>query len=105
MKPEGGLDDYSAFFHESGHAQHFAYEDPKLSFAKALMGNNTVTEIGTSPTITGLAAGDYTVQATNLVTGCTDTELITIIDNILIPTVTPTVVANQMDCLPADGAA
>lgn len=44
VKPEGGLDDYSAFFHESGHAQHFAYENPKLSFAMALMGNNTTTE-------------------------------------------------------------
>lgn len=44
VKPEGGLDDYSAFFHESGHAQHFAYENPKLSFALALMGNNTTTE-------------------------------------------------------------
>jgi hypothetical protein len=44
VKPEGGLDDYSAFFHESGHAQHFAYENPKLSFARALMGNNTTTE-------------------------------------------------------------
>lgn len=44
VKPEGGLDDYSAFFHESGHAQHFAYESPDLSFAHALMGNNTTTE-------------------------------------------------------------
>ncbi len=44
VKPEGGLDDYSAFFHESGHALHFAYENPKLSFALALMGNNTTTE-------------------------------------------------------------
>ena len=44
VKPEGGLDDYSAFFHESGHAQHFAYEKPDLSFANALMGNNTTTE-------------------------------------------------------------
>jgi hypothetical protein len=44
VKPEGGLDDYSAFFHESGHAQHFAYENPDLSFALALMGNNTTTE-------------------------------------------------------------
>ncbi len=44
VKPEGGLDDYSAFFHESGHAQHFAYENPELSFALALMGNNTTTE-------------------------------------------------------------
>lgn len=44
VKPEGGLDDYSAFFHESGHAQHFAYENPSLSFTLALMGNNTTTE-------------------------------------------------------------
>jgi hypothetical protein len=44
VKPEGGLDDYSAFFHESGHAQHFAYADPSLSYAMALMGNNTTTE-------------------------------------------------------------
>jgi hypothetical protein len=44
VKPEGGLDDYSAFFHESGHALHFAYESPDLSYAMALMGNNTVTE-------------------------------------------------------------
>lgn len=44
IKPEGGLDDYSAFFHESGHALHFAYEAPDLGFALALMGNNTVTE-------------------------------------------------------------
>ena len=27
-----------------GHAQHFAYESPDLSFAMALMGNNTTTE-------------------------------------------------------------
>jgi hypothetical protein len=44
VKPEGGLDDFSAFFHESGHALHFANESPSLSYAMALMGNNTVTE-------------------------------------------------------------
>jgi len=44
VKPEGGLDDFSAFFHESGHAQHFAYVQPGLSYPLALMGNNTVTE-------------------------------------------------------------
>lgn len=44
VKPEGGLDDYSAFFHESGHAHHFAYVSPKLSYPLALMGNNTTTE-------------------------------------------------------------
>ncbi len=44
VKPEGGLYDYSAFFHESGHAQHFAYVHPSLSYPLALMGNNSVTE-------------------------------------------------------------
>ncbi|MBY0403732.1 MAG: hypothetical protein K2X66_07515, partial [Cyanobacteria bacterium] len=44
VKPEGGLDDFSTFFHESGHALHFAYENPNLSFSMALLGNNTVTE-------------------------------------------------------------
>ncbi|MBX2859762.1 MAG: hypothetical protein KTR14_00890 [Vampirovibrio sp.] len=44
VKPEGGLSDYSTFFHESGHALHFAYTNPNLSYALAQMGNNTVTE-------------------------------------------------------------
>ncbi|MGE0200960.1 MAG: M3 family metallopeptidase [Candidatus Melainabacteria bacterium] len=44
VKPEGGLDDYSAFFHESGHALHFACEDPALPYALAMMGNNVATE-------------------------------------------------------------
>lgn len=44
VKPEGGLDDFSAFFHEAGHAQHFAHTRQGLSYPLALMGNNTVTE-------------------------------------------------------------
>lgn len=44
VKPEGGLDDYSAFFHESGHALHFAYVSPTIGYALATLGNNTVTE-------------------------------------------------------------
>jgi hypothetical protein len=44
VKPEGGLDDYLAFFHESGHALHFVNENPELGFAKNLLGNNTATE-------------------------------------------------------------
>ena len=44
VKPQGGLDDYSAFFHESGHAMHFAHTAPSLPYSLALMGNNTVTE-------------------------------------------------------------
>lgn len=44
VKPEGGLDDYLSFFHEAGHAQHFAYVAPTVAFPRALLGNNTVTE-------------------------------------------------------------
>ncbi len=44
VKPEGGLDDYSAFLHESGHALHFAFEDRKLSYSDAMLGNNSTTE-------------------------------------------------------------
>ncbi|MEX2233154.1 MAG: hypothetical protein WD824_13410, partial [Cyclobacteriaceae bacterium] len=67
-------------------------------------GNNTINQIGANAVITGLAAGDYTVEATSVATGCTDTELITIVDAILIPTVTPSLTANQTDCFPPDGA-
>jgi len=44
VKPEGGLDDYLSFFHEAGHAQHFAYENPENGYVKNQMGNNTSTE-------------------------------------------------------------
>jgi len=44
VKPEGGLDDYEAFMHESGHSMHFAHSNPKNSFAQNILGNNTVTE-------------------------------------------------------------
>src|SRR5690606_24484751 len=66
-------------------------------------GDNTANEIGTGPSISGLAAGDYTVEATSTATGCTDTQLITIQENLQIPTVNPTVVAHQSHCLPANG--
>src|SRR5215204_6976803 len=32
IKPVGGLEDYMAFFHEAGHAQHFGNEDPTLDY-------------------------------------------------------------------------
>ncbi len=67
-------------------------------------GDNTVTEIGTGATITGLAAGSYTVEATNTATGCTDTELITITDIIENPSVVASLMSNQTACLPPSGA-
>src|SRR5256714_6225429 len=33
IKPTGGKGDYDAFFHEAGHAEHFANTDPALPFA------------------------------------------------------------------------
>lgn len=67
-------------------------------------GNNTTDFLSTGATITALAAGQYTVQATNIATGCVDTELITVADNILLPSVTATVKSHQTACFPPDGA-
>lgn len=33
IKPTGGKSDYDSFFHEAGHAEHFANTDPSLPFA------------------------------------------------------------------------
>ncbi len=72
---------------------------------KWFAGDNTLAanEIGNTASITGLAAGEYTVEATEVATGCTDSQLIEIEDQILTPTVTPSVVANQSSCDPANG--
>jgi hypothetical protein len=46
IKPIGGLDDYSAFFHEAGHAQHFGNEDSELDYVdKAISTSYALTEI------------------------------------------------------------
>jgi len=43
-KPSGGLQDYSAFFHELGHALHFAHTDPVHPVEYRRFGDNSVTE-------------------------------------------------------------
>ncbi|OGC79927.1 MAG: hypothetical protein A2145_05365 [candidate division Zixibacteria bacterium RBG_16_40_9] len=43
IKPIGGVQDYAALFHESGHGEHFANTTEKIWEFKYL-GNNTVTE-------------------------------------------------------------
>ncbi|KPL04636.1 MAG: hypothetical protein AMJ90_00280 [candidate division Zixibacteria bacterium SM23_73_2] len=43
VKPIGGHDDYDAFFHEMGHAQHFLHSKEE-GFEFNYLGNNTVTE-------------------------------------------------------------
>ena len=46
IKPLGGLDDYAAFFHEAGHAQHYGNVDPALSYLDRAIGTSyALTEI------------------------------------------------------------
>jgi hypothetical protein len=72
---------------------------------KWFKGNNTLpaNQIGTAATVTGLAAGVYTVQATDAA-GCSDTETVTIVDNITNPTVSTVINSHQVKCSPADGS-
>jgi hypothetical protein len=44
IAPSGGYDDYRAFFHEGGHAEHYAATDSALAFEFRHLGDNTVTE-------------------------------------------------------------
>ena len=46
IKPVGGLEDYMAFLHEAGHAQHFGNEDPALDYVeRGVSTSNALTEI------------------------------------------------------------
>lgn len=46
IRPAGGFMDYKAFFHEAGHAEHFAHVDPALSFERRHLGrSNAFTEM------------------------------------------------------------
>ncbi len=44
LRPRGGHADYQTFWHEHGHALHFASVDPGQSFAARWLGDNSVTE-------------------------------------------------------------
>ena len=44
IKPTGGADDWSALFHEAGHAEHFAHTNGELSVEEKRLGDNAVTE-------------------------------------------------------------
>ncbi len=44
IAPHGGRDDYSALFHEAGHAEHYAHVDPGLPVEFRRLGDNSVTE-------------------------------------------------------------
>ncbi len=44
LRPRGGHNDYRTFWHELGHAMHFASVAPDLPFAARWLGDNSVTE-------------------------------------------------------------
>ncbi len=44
VQPMGGADDWSAVFHEAGHAQHFAHTAPSLPVEWRRLGDDAVTE-------------------------------------------------------------
>lgn len=44
LRPRGGHSDYRTFWHELGHAMHFASVAPDLPFAARWLGDNSVTE-------------------------------------------------------------
>ncbi len=44
LRPRGGHSDYRTFWHELGHAMHFALVAPELPFAARWLGDNSVTE-------------------------------------------------------------
>lgn len=44
LRPRGGHQDYRAFWHELGHAMHFAAVPAELPFAARWLGDNSVTE-------------------------------------------------------------
>ncbi len=44
IRPHGGYPDYRAFWHELGHALHFANADRTLAFEHRWLGDNSVTE-------------------------------------------------------------
>jgi hypothetical protein len=44
LRPRGGHSDYRTFWHELGHAMHFASAEAELPFAARWLGDNSVTE-------------------------------------------------------------
>src|SRR5690606_30461610 len=63
-------------------------------------GQNTLpaNRVATASTANGLAAGIYTVKVTDDVTGCTDTEEVTVTNNIVIPSIVMGAVGSFTNC-------
>src|SRR5690606_362471 len=69
-------------------------------------GQNTLpaNRIATTSTATGLAAGIYTVKATDNVTGCFDTEEVTVVNNVVMPSIVMGAVGSFTLCAAPNGS-
>ena len=61
------------------------------------------TVVANTPTASGLAAGVYTLDVVNDVTGCSNTSQTTLNNNLTYPVVTPIVDSHQNRCIPSNG--
>jgi large repetitive protein len=63
-------------------------------------GQNTlpVNLIGTTSSLVNISAGTYTVKAIQVATGCADTAEVTIVNNLVPPVVTASVISDQSVC-------
>src|SRR5258706_16143229 len=68
-------------------------------------GQNTLAanSVAMTSSATGLQQGIYTVKATDNITGCFDTDEVTISNNMVVPALTATVV-NRTNCAPQNGS-
>jgi hypothetical protein len=68
-------------------------------------GQNTIAanKIASTPSVTGLSAGIFTVKATNTATGCSDTEEVPINAAVVTPVLTLGAVGNLTDCRTPNG--
>jgi uncharacterized protein YcfL len=69
-------------------------------------GQNTLpaNRIATTSTATGLAAGIYTVKATDIATGCYDTKEVTVVNNIVMPSIVMGAVGSFTNCNTPNGS-
>ncbi|HEX5169446.1 MAG TPA: gliding motility-associated C-terminal domain-containing protein [Cyclobacteriaceae bacterium] len=69
-------------------------------------GQNTLAanRFATTSSVAGLAAGIYTVKATDNVTGCSDTEEITVISNVVTPTLIVGAITTATNCNNPNGS-
>jgi uncharacterized protein YcfL len=69
-------------------------------------GQNTLPAnlVGNTPALTGLTQGIYTVRATDQVTGCSDTEEVTVANSVVMPSILVGAIASSTSCTSPNGS-